>query len=247
MTLAATALVAGAAFVAAEPSHGSSAMPITACGQAVNTDAVLTQDLTCAGIGIGIGAAGITIDLKGHTLRGNGTGYGISDPAGYDHVTITNGVVRNYSAGIRFWSADYTTVSNVVVAGNTQEGLDVEGNHVSIASSTAAENGNTGFIVAGSAASVSSSIGAGNTIYGISVNGDGASVKTSTVAGNGWGGLFVNGNAAKLKGNKANGNGFGPADGSGPGINVTATVAPAGSNVAHGNDDSGECHPAAIC
>ena len=246
-TLAETALAAAVAFLAAAPSNGSSAIPITACGQNVTSNAVMTQDLVCAGLGIAVGAPGITIDLKGHTLRGTGNGYGIYNPAGQDHVTIKNGVVRNYTAGIRFWTSDDATVSNVVVSGNTAQGLYIDGNGVSIASSTASGNGNTGFIVTGTSARISSSIAAGNAIYGVSVNGDGASIKSSTISGNGWGGVFVTGNGAKLKANKANGNGFSPADGSGPGISVTAAVPPVGSNDALGNDDSSECHPASLC
>jgi hypothetical protein len=245
--LAATALAAAVAFVAAGPSQGSASLPITACGQWATTNAVLMQDLDCAGFGIGVGASGITIDLKDHTVKGNGTGAGIYNPNGYDHVTTRNGVLRNFNVGIRFWNADYAKVSDVVVSGNTQEGLAIDGNHASITSSTASANGNTGFIVTGESAGVASSTAAGNSIYGVSVNGGGASVKSSTVSGNGWAGVSIHGDAAKIKGNRVSGNGFAPADGSGPGISVVATIAPVGSNVAHGNDDAGECHPASLC
>src|SRR5262245_22241049 len=47
---------------------------ITACGQIVTTDAYLTHDLDCSTTGLdGVhaGASGITIDLKGFTIRGD--------------------------------------------------------------------------------------------------------------------------------------------------------------------------------
>jgi hypothetical protein len=70
-TTFAAAVLAAVAFAAAGPSDASSSLPITSCGQTVTTNAVLTQDLTCAGVGIVVGASGITIDLKDHVLTGN--------------------------------------------------------------------------------------------------------------------------------------------------------------------------------
>jgi hypothetical protein len=70
--------------------------PITACAQTVTTNAVLMQDLVCSGDGIVIGASGITIDLKGFTVRGDrgSVEYGINAFLGYDDVTVKNGVLR---------------------------------------------------------------------------------------------------------------------------------------------------------
>ena len=57
-------------------------------------NAVLMQDLVCTANGIDIGASGITIDLKGFTVRGDGGvgDHGIDDTGGHDHVTVKNGV-----------------------------------------------------------------------------------------------------------------------------------------------------------
>src|SRR5262249_4145057 len=88
--------------VVAPEANGGGVTPITTCGQVVTTNAVLTQDLICTGDGVVVGASGITIDLKGFTVRGDrGSGeYGINGSAGQDDVTIKNGVVRNYDYGI---------------------------------------------------------------------------------------------------------------------------------------------------
>ena len=66
-------LIAVGAFVlvAAAPEAQAAGTPITQCGQTVTTNAVLTQNLVCAGDGVIVGASGITIDLKGFRLRGD--------------------------------------------------------------------------------------------------------------------------------------------------------------------------------
>jgi hypothetical protein len=51
---------------------GSSGTAISSCGQTVTTNAFLTQDLSCTGDGVIVGAAKIEIDLRGFTLRGDG-------------------------------------------------------------------------------------------------------------------------------------------------------------------------------
>jgi hypothetical protein len=76
--------------VAVSPeASGGGGTPITSCGQVVTTNAFLTQDLSCPGSdGVVVGASGITIDLKGFTLRGDRTGgtTGVLDIPGYDKV-----------------------------------------------------------------------------------------------------------------------------------------------------------------
>jgi hypothetical protein len=66
------ALVLVLVVVVAPEASGKGGTPITSCGQVVTTNAVLTLDLVCTGNGIVVGASGITIDLKGFTIRGDG-------------------------------------------------------------------------------------------------------------------------------------------------------------------------------
>jgi len=86
--------------------------PIT-CGMVVEADAslYLADDLSCATpVGVRIqqdnsgdaGAPTVTVDLRGHTLRGPGAGTGIST---YDYpnvirATVTNGRVESWDVGI---------------------------------------------------------------------------------------------------------------------------------------------------
>ncbi len=72
---ASTALAAAAviALLGAGSGSGSSSTPITACGQIVTTNAVLTQNLFCAGSGVVVAAfrdhrrSGLGIAASGYT------------------------------------------------------------------------------------------------------------------------------------------------------------------------------------
>jgi len=280
------------------PAGGSNpkGTPITSCGQIVTGSAFLAQDLDCVGVlGIGVGASGITIDLNGHVLTGNGMpGHeGVYVLGGSDHVTIKNGVVRNFEDGVLAYGAD-TTVSNVVAVANThhgiggdlyaakivsstaawngwegigaeadktqvtsstavgngQDGITLEGGGNSVKSSSAVANNPSGIHLEGDSTSVASSTAFGNALYGVYVEGNSAAVKSTTTAGNASHGIAVLGDAAALSSNRANGNGLpsGVSDGFGMGIFAGGfTVAPAGTNIALGNDDPTGCDPSALC
>src|SRR5262245_20471317 len=119
------ALAALVLVVVAPEASGGGGTAIATCGQVVPTNAYLIQDLYCPGSdGVVVGASGITIDLKGFTLRGDRARAlnGINDIAGYDRVTVKNGMVRNFSTGVLGGligiDADNFTVSNLVATGN---------------------------------------------------------------------------------------------------------------------------------
>jgi hypothetical protein len=195
--------VAAALTIVAGPSQASSSVQITTCGQTVTTNAVLTQDLSCAGQGVNVNASGITIDLQGHTLKGNGSAVGISD-GGYDHVAIKNGVVRNFADGVFATNgADGVTISNVALSANVTLGAYIKGDSASIASSTVSGNGDGGIVVYGLSASIKSTTVSGSGQDGIDVWGDSASVVSSTAAENAGHGIAVTGNATTVKSSNA--------------------------------------------
>jgi len=142
--LATTALAAALAITVAGPSEGSSTVPISACGQTVTTNAVLTKDLICAGSnGINVAAAGITIDLKEFTISGDlSPGHsGIDDGGGYDGLAVKNGVLRNFAIGMfAFNGADHVSLSNLAASGNIAYGIYIGGASASVKSSTVAGN-----------------------------------------------------------------------------------------------------------
>jgi Right handed beta helix region len=250
-----TSLVALAALVlvaVAPEANGGGGTPITTCGQTVTTSAVLTQDLVCTGDGVILGASGITIDLKGFTIRGDrGTGdNGIEDTGGFDNITIKNGVVRNFEYGV--WAepfADAFIVQNLLASGHVQDGIHIHGNSASVKSSTSSAN-SYGVSVIGSKATIKSTSASGNRFGGISANGNFALIQSSSASGNGYVGIAVQGDGAVLKGNRAEANGFFGQDSDLFlwGINVVSfTTPPVGKNIARGNDDPAECNPAYLC
>jgi hypothetical protein len=186
---------------------GGGGTPITTCGQFVPTNALLTQDLYCPGqVGIVVGAEKITIDLRGFTLRGDGTQgkYGIADN-GYALLTIKNGVVRNFDYGVVV-DADRASVSNLVVSGSANDGIHIAGDSAKIGSSTASGNHNWGINVTGDSAKIQSTTASGNASYGIHITGDSGSVQSSTADGNGIAGIEVDGISASVKSSAASAN-----------------------------------------
>ena len=205
--------------------------PITACGQTVTTNGLLTKDLDCAAAGINVGAPGITIDLSGHVVKGGGFFAGIFDN-GYDGVAIMNGAVRNFTVGVSAVNgADGLKISNIVASGNADEGLYIVGDAASISSSTLSGNG-IGIGVTGDSATVKSSTAAGNAAYGIHVTGVGTSVKSSSSLGNALNGFYLQGNSTSVSTSTASGN-------AGHGLVVAGDSASVNSTKVLGNAGNG--------
>jgi parallel beta-helix repeat protein len=77
-----------------------------ACGQVVTTDVRLATDLVdCPGPGLVVGADGVTIDLNGHTIDGDGrfqgSDAGIDNGVRHTDVTIKNGTIKEFDAGVK--------------------------------------------------------------------------------------------------------------------------------------------------
>ena len=81
------------------------------CGDTISANVTLARDLTnCPGDGLVIGADGIIVDLHGHTIEGTGTSSdcdrppvsraGIRDAGGFDRITIENGTISRFDAGV---------------------------------------------------------------------------------------------------------------------------------------------------
>jgi parallel beta-helix repeat protein len=68
------------------------------CGSTLTADTTLTANLRCSGDGLVVTGAGVTLDLAGHSLSGDGTGSGITIAGA--HVTVTNGVVAHFRQGV---------------------------------------------------------------------------------------------------------------------------------------------------
>jgi len=110
-------VVVSAAAAAGSSPTGSS--PVTlACGQTVTTSVTLASDLlNCPGNGLVIGAAGITIDLGGHTLSGSNAAKsaGITNN-GHWNIAIVNGTITGFQRyGIVSRQAPGTTIRKVTI------------------------------------------------------------------------------------------------------------------------------------
>jgi hypothetical protein len=241
------ALVSAAA---ASAGQARARTPISVCGQVVRQSAYLTRDLYCRGLpGVVVGASGITIDLRGFTLRGDGSPgrYGVDDLRGYDAVTIENGTLRDFDYGLVGFAADRLVVSGVHASGNVGGGVFVAGAAITVRASTASGNGGDGLYVLGASADVRSSGASGNMGSGIYISGTSAAIRSSIAFGNAQHGIAVSGDAAVVEGNLAEANGV-AGGAAGLGLDVFGyTTAPVGKNVARSNDDSDECRPAFLC
>jgi len=100
---------------------GASPQGLT-CGQVLTDSVTLRADLVCAGSGSAliVGAHGITIDLDGHTISGDGTlnSIGIDNTGGFDDVTIANGTIENFDWCVRARDADRLGLENVTAVGS---------------------------------------------------------------------------------------------------------------------------------
>lgn len=224
--------------VVVAPEAQAAGVPFTGCGQVVTTSVFLTQNWSCPGSsGIVVGASGLSIDLKGFALNGDRSSshYGIDDSAGYDHITVRNGALRNFDYG--FYGpnqADSISITKLVASGSNFDGINLVGDKAMISSSSGVGNGFDGIFVSGDGVQIESSVGAGNkTFEGIAVVGDNAKITSSNGSGNGFDGIVVQGDFAKITSVTAAGNHIFD------GISVQGDSVKISSSIASGNGGNG--------
>ncbi|MCA1683721.1 MAG: DUF11 domain-containing protein, partial [Actinobacteria bacterium] len=103
-----------------------------ACGQVINRNTTLTGDIgPCAGDGLVVGRDGITVNLGGHQVFGT-TGPSVGDPdtgvppgvaagirlPGRTGVTVTNGTVSEFDAGVVVGEGASNTITDLTVRDN---------------------------------------------------------------------------------------------------------------------------------
>ena len=96
------------------------------CGDVITADTVLDSDLVdCPGNGVRL-ADGVSLDLAGHTIDGQGGGYGIAvllEPFSQGNgVHVHDGTVREFGDGLRLEGA-IGTAQRLVVAENRGAGV----------------------------------------------------------------------------------------------------------------------------
>jgi parallel beta-helix repeat protein len=104
------------------------------CGDTITTDTVLDSDLIdCPNNGIIIGADGITLDLNGHSIDGDGQ---LVDPCpegefcdagvfadGHDDVRVMNGLVHEFATGVAVASARDVRLTGLLSTRNASFGF----------------------------------------------------------------------------------------------------------------------------
>ena len=138
---------------AADPARIEQCMAITKPGSYT-----LMNNLIAAGDCLVINANFVTIDLNGFMIKGNETGFGITDANVIRQgLAVRNGTIRNFSSGILLGASNDSQIERIRVIGNVNSGI-AAGSGFIISSNTATANGgtgistNTGSIVSGNTA-----------------------------------------------------------------------------------------------
>src|SRR5262245_55071708 len=107
-------LAAGAAVLPLTSAHATT----VACGQVITTDVRLTADLNCSGSALTIEASGVTVDLAGHSITGDGSGEAIeiSGPnrdSMLIETAVRNGTISNFETGVAISLAQTVRLSRL--------------------------------------------------------------------------------------------------------------------------------------
>jgi parallel beta-helix repeat protein len=109
------------------------------CGDTITTDTKLHKDLLhCPNNGIIIGADGITLDLNGHTIDGDGNPAAGCNPQtdfcdvgvanfGHDGVTVIDGSLRQFGGGVDFLEARHNRLLGLSTSRNADVGIQFFG------------------------------------------------------------------------------------------------------------------------
>ena len=152
MAAAAVALIAacgGSADAASSPASPH-------CGGRVTTDTTLHADLLgCAGDGLLIGADGITVNLNGHTVRGDHVP-GASAPdagirvQGRHGVTIIGGTIRDFDRGVSVTGGSGNRIASVTGSGNSKSAIAVLASSGNVISANVTHDNHVGIFLSGS-------------------------------------------------------------------------------------------------
>src|SRR5882757_6887771 len=206
---------------ATAPAEAASATPISACPYMITDPGnyVVTGNLASAGTCITILGRNHALDLQGHTITGNGHGYGIVCLTGDNFIcdtnVVANGTVTHFSAGV-FLDGNYNTVAKITSQQNTGtdsvtpgagSGISLTGDFGNVITGSLATknaaNGIMGDVISPLATTVTDSQSNNNGFHGIVAVGV---VSNGTANNNGGLGIY---NAVTVTGSTARGNASG--------------------------------------
>ncbi len=170
------------------------------CGQTVTESTTLGADQTCTGDGLIIVGDGLTIDLGGFTLSGDGDAGDVGiDVSGAPHVTIRNGTVRGFSIGVGTQSAPSLVVklSDVTLRGNVVYGIAPGTSTLIVDRCSVLENG-IGLVHDSQTLKITSTAFVANTGSAMEIHSNVATLKNVVSVGNGDHGLRLTGSGGKI-------------------------------------------------
>ena len=199
-----------AVLLAAVIAPGAAAAQPT-CGQVVTQSITLEADLVCPDSStpaLVVGAAGITIDLGGHGIRGDltvgsGTGIGIDGRGGHDGVRIRNGSVGGFGQGIVLRDASSTRMRGLEVSGVGSSAITIQGGAGNTVVESEVRGRGTGIAVLGSngmRVARSAVSAAFFTAIELDDSSD-AAIVDNALGGDARGGVFVGGSRNRVVGN----------------------------------------------
>ena len=123
------------------------------CGVTITDDLKLDHDLACPGNGLIVGADRTRIDLNGHTIRGSGTGFGISI-SNRSHISVFGGTIAGFAAGVQVADSTDVAIMRNSFAGNV-DGVDLQSGSLGIAikDNVFSDNASRGIMMRGNSAS----------------------------------------------------------------------------------------------
>lgn len=105
------------------------------CGQTITESLSLDRNLRCAGDGIRV-AADVVLDLGGHTVKGTGTGAGITVDDTVGSARIVNGTVRGFDTNVVLEGTTTSTALTTLVLRDARASISFGGGALKIRRST---------------------------------------------------------------------------------------------------------------
>ncbi|HEY2388812.1 MAG TPA: right-handed parallel beta-helix repeat-containing protein [Candidatus Binatia bacterium] len=187
--------------VLVRPQQGVSPGPN--CGDFLVHSVTLTADLHCTGYGLVAAANGITIDLGGFTLSGDGDPNDVGIISnGESKVTIKHGTISGFDVGIDTTMLNQNQsklkISGVTIRDCTHNGAKLTGDGVTVEKSAFIANGAAGLSLDAQMATITSTAFVGNAADGLVLKGDHLKLTTSLATANGGSGVTVSPPSALL-------------------------------------------------
>ena len=112
----------------------STVIPVYDCGclNEPNATYVLMNDVETIGSCFEIGADGVTLDLGGHTIKGNGTGIGVEIVQGLEDILITKGSFGNFDIGTSIVRNASVNVKEIIGRNNNIGIMIIDSNDVTV-------------------------------------------------------------------------------------------------------------------